>query len=87
MTNHPNRSTWRGSMRPPSPDQIRASREAAGLTQEAASRLAGLSCQPRWAEYEAGRKVPSAALWELWLLRVDQHPTHRISRRRAGGTG
>jgi predicted transcriptional regulator len=86
MSSHPNRSTWRRGNRPPTPEEIRASREAAGLTQEAAASLAGLSCQPRWAEYEAGRKRPSSTLWELWLLRVDQHPTHRMTPRTPSST-
>lgn len=85
MSNHPNRSTWRRGIRPPSPDEIRASRDAAGITQDAAARLIGLSSQSRWAEYEAGMKVPGAALWELWLLLVDQHPSMRLTRRRGSG--
>lgn len=82
MANHPNRSTWRRDIKPPTVDEIRASRAAAGLTQDAAANLIGLSTQSRWAEYETGVRLPGAALWELWLLLVDQHPTLTVRRRR-----
>ena len=78
MTAHPNRSTWRSEIPPPTPDEIRATREAAGLSQQAAAKLAGLSSQSRWAEYEAGVRRPAAQAWELWLLRVDKHPTLKL---------
>lgn len=85
MSNHPHRSTWRRGIKPPSPDEIRASRDAAGLTQEAAARLIGLSSTARWGEYEIGMRMPTSQLWELWLLLVDQHPALRLARRRGAG--
>jgi len=44
----------------PTPEQVRAARKAAGLTQEAAARHAGLGSRTRWAEYESGmRRMPA----------------------------
>lgn len=82
MTNHPHRSTWRSGLAPPSPEEIRAHRLAAGMTLSEAATLAGLSSHSRWAEYESGVKRPGAALWELWLLRADLHPTLVLRKRR-----
>lgn len=65
----------------PTPADIRAAREAAGLSLTQAARLAGLAHRARWAEYEAGTRSPSAAVWELFLLRVEQHPTHVLRER------
>ncbi len=62
----------------PSPDEVRAAREELGLTLAEAAAVAGLGAGPRWAEYENGKKRPSAAVWELFLLRTGQHPTHRL---------
>jgi transcriptional regulator with XRE-family HTH domain len=43
----------------PTPEQVRAARKAAGLTQEQAAERAGLGSRTRWAEYEAGtRSMP-----------------------------
>lgn len=51
----------------PTPDAIRASRDAAGLTQAGAAGLLMLSGPVRWAEYEAGtRRMPTIA-WRYWL--------------------
>lgn len=38
----------------PTPDQLRADRAAAGLTQAQAAALAGYGARERWAELEAG---------------------------------
>lgn len=81
MANHPNRSTWRCAIAPPSPQEVRASREAVGLTQAQAAEIAGLASSKRWQEYEAGERRPAAATWELWLLRTDRHPTHELRER------
>lgn len=78
MTAHPNRSTWRSALPAPSPDEIRAAREAAGMTQAEAAVAAGLSGWRQWAAWESGERRPGAQAWELWLLRVERHPTHRL---------
>ena len=81
MTTHPNRSTWRSELPAPTPDEIRAAREAAGLTQPAAAKLAGLAGWRQWSAWESGERRPAAQAWELWLLRVDKHPAYRLTRR------
>lgn len=81
MTAHPNRSTWRSALPVPSPDEIRAAREAAGMTQAEAAALAGLSGWRQWSAWESGERRPAAQAWELWLLRVKRHPTHELRQR------
>jgi len=76
--NHPNRSTWRSDLPEPTPEAIRAAR--GGLTQSDAAALAG-TVKNRWAEYESGVRRPHWGLWEMFLLRTDQHPTHRLQAR------
>jgi hypothetical protein len=70
----------------PSPEEIRAARKHAGLTQTAAGQLvtnAGAKAYRTWQRYEAPlghpehRPIP-IGLWELFLLLTDQHPTHRM---------
>jgi len=56
----------------PTPDQVRAARTAAGLTQAAAAALVHLSGQVRWAEYENGTRNIDLARWELFLLKTGQ---------------
>lgn len=65
----------------PTPEQIRASRESAGLTQHQAAMRVGLKSGMRWSEYERGERRPHPVLWELWLLRTGQHPTHMLIER------
>lgn len=70
MVNHPNRSKRRdapGST--PKPDQIRAAREAAGLTQTEAAKL--IYCGLRaWQEWEHANREMHPAFWELFKLKV-----------------
>jgi DNA (cytosine-5)-methyltransferase 1 len=72
MTNHPNRSVGHPA-RNPSPADVRAAREAAGLTQAQAAALVYAS--PRnWQQWEqeagsnARRMHP--AIWELFRLKA-----------------
>jgi hypothetical protein len=53
------------------------------LTQAQAAESVGLGAPERWAEYENGARSPDAARWALFLLLADQHPTHKLSRRRS----
>ena len=68
MSNHPNR----GPTVPPSnpaPEAIRAGREAAGLTQTAASTLVHSTLR-RWQEWEEGKHRMHPGLWELFQLKT-----------------
>ena len=58
----------------PTPEVVLQARTAAGLTQEAAAQLLG-SHNRQWRCYEAGDRAMSAPLWELFLLKTNQHPT------------
>lgn len=65
---HPNRSR-RSPARNPTPAEIRAAREAAGLTQTAAAAL--IYCSLRgWQQWEAGERSMHPAFWELWRLKA-----------------
>lgn len=56
-------------MTSPKPSQVRAAREAAGLTQTAAAAL--IYCTLRgWQEWEAGNRRMHPALWELFQLKT-----------------
>jgi putative transcriptional regulator len=66
MANHPNRS--KSPHASPKPEQIRAAREAAGLTQTEAAELIHGSLRA-WQQYEAGDRIMHAGLWELFRLK------------------
>lgn len=70
----------------PSPEQIRAARERAGLTQTQAAGLvspASAAGYKTWSGYEQPvetrnhRAIPLAA-WELFLLLTNQHPSMHL---------
>lgn len=70
----------------PSPEEVRAVRERAGLTQEQAATLvspASRSPYKTWAAYEtpvgnANHRAIPLATWELFLLLVEEHPTTKL---------
>ncbi len=62
----------------PAAAEITAVRQAAGLTQAKSAHLVHVAIGT-WKQYEAGTRTPHAALWELYLLKSGQHPTHIIS--------
>jgi hypothetical protein len=72
---------------PPAPAQIRLAREKAGLSQTAAMQLvsdAGAKSYRTWQRYEAPTDSPDhraipIGIWELFLLRTSQHPTHALA--------
>jgi DNA-binding transcriptional regulator YiaG len=78
VSNHPNRS--RRPAADATPAAIRAARLAAGLTQTQAGALCHRSLRA-WQDAEAGTRNLDAAAWELFLLRVGQHPTHAMKTR------
>lgn len=70
MTNHPNRS--RRADNPaanPSPAEIRAAREAAGLTQSQAAALVH-STLSAWQRWEQAERSMHPALWELFRIKA-----------------
>ena len=73
----------------PSPAQVRQARENVGLTQGQAAQMvsmASVKSYRTWQNYETPvgrlehRAIP-LAVWELFLLLTNQHPTHGISPR------
>ena len=68
--NHPNRSRRSDApARNPSPEEIRAAREAAGLTQTDAAAL--IYCSLRgWQDWEAGERKMHPAFWELFRSKM-----------------
>lgn len=70
MTNHHNRS-GRSPYRNPTPDEIRAAREAAGLTQEAAAGVVR-SSRMAWQKWELAERKMHPGLWRLFKLEVAQ---------------
>lgn len=69
MENHPNRSRAGSPAQNPAPAEIRAAREAAGLSQTAAAAL--IHCTLRgWQEWEAGNRRMHPGLWELFRIKT-----------------
>jgi DNA-binding transcriptional regulator YiaG len=72
MANHPNRSRGHQPGANPKPAEIRAAREAAGLTQSAAAELV-YSTLRTWQDWEtdgAQNRRMHPAIWELWLIKT-----------------
>lgn len=69
MTSHPNRSRRPSPAATPTPEQIRAVREGAGLTQSQAGALvhAGLRA---WQKWELGERRMHPAFWDLFQRRL-----------------
>ena len=65
-------------MQSPTPTEIRAAREAAGLTQTEAGALCHRGLRA-WQAAELGERNLDAAAWELFLLRTGQHPQGRLA--------
>jgi putative transcriptional regulator len=63
-------------MNTPDPADIRAAREAAGLSQEQAAAVVHLGNRMRWSEYERGARGMDPARWELFLIKVGRHPDY-----------
>jgi hypothetical protein len=63
---------------PPTPSQIYYWRkEKMGLTQAEASCLVHVT--PRgWQWWEAGKREMPIGLWEIFLIKIDQHPNYKF---------
>lgn len=57
-------------MTSPTPEQIRAVREAASLTQAQAAALVGSPSRKAWENWERGRNKMPPAKWELFRNKV-----------------
>ena len=73
MTNHPSRSAGHPA-RNPKPAEVRAAREAAGLTQAQAAALVCASLR-NWQQWEQTEGASSArrmhpAIWELFRMKT-----------------
>lgn len=68
MPNHPNRSRAGSAARNPDPVEVRAVREAAGLSQTAAADLIHTTCRT-WQQWEAGDRKMHPAFWELFRIK------------------
>lgn len=64
-------------MSPPTPDEVRAARLAAGLTQAQAAELVHYGRALRWSDLECGRHAVPAAVWELFQIKTGTHPAFR----------
>lgn len=64
----------------PSPEEVRAAREAAGLNQTQAAAMVYLAGKNRWSEIENGVRPIEAARWELFLVKTGNHPDYRPAR-------
>lgn len=53
----------------PTPDAIRAAREAAGLTQASAAALVYVGLRT-WNRWEAGQAAMHPAIWELYMIKI-----------------
>jgi len=70
MTAHPNRSKRPdASGANPSPEEIRATRDALGLTQRAAAALIYGTVRA-WEDWEAGTRRMHPTSWELFRMRA-----------------
>lgn len=58
-------------MQSPTPNEIRAARERAGLTQTQAAHLIHGTMRA-WQEWEAGNRKMHPGLWELFCIKVAQ---------------
>lgn len=68
---HPNRSKSRTAAGNPTPAQIVAAREKAGLTQTAAGEIIRGTLRG-WQNYESGERRMHPGLWELFRIKTGQ---------------
>lgn len=69
MSNHPNRGRVGTAARNPAPDEVRSTREAAGLSQTAAAELI-YSTLRTWQDWEAGKARMHPAFFELFRINI-----------------
>lgn len=64
-------------MNPPTPEEIKSARAAAGLTQSSAAALIYVSLRT-WQQWEAADREMSPAFFELFLLKIKPKLKRRI---------
>ena len=81
MPNHPNRGP-KGPSSNPAPAEIRAAREAAGLTQTAAAIIIG-STMRAWQDWESGARRCHPTMWRAWLhlAGIERIPFRAVSQK------
>lgn len=57
----------------PTPEEVRAARDAAGLTQGQAAELVYMGHAKRWSEVERGVYAMHPGLWELFRIKTTKH--------------
>ena len=62
-------------MKVPTSDEVRATRAAAGITQQRSAEMVYQASSSNWRAYESGRIKMHPCAWELFLLKTGQHPT------------
>jgi len=70
MTNHPNRGSRRAN---PKPAAVKAAREAAGLTQDAAAQVLHTTITV-WQQWEYGLRRMHPAFFELFQIKTARPP-------------
>ncbi|MCL5096467.1 MAG: helix-turn-helix domain-containing protein [Candidatus Omnitrophica bacterium] len=68
MSNHPNRSRAGSAAQTPTPEEVRAAREAAGISQTAAAERIHSTLRT-WQDWEAGKARMHSGLWELFRIK------------------
>jgi hypothetical protein len=67
----------------PTPDEVKAARVAAGLTQTAAADLVHRTLR-NWQQWESGARRIDLALWDLFQLKVNLWIAHRYPSEASG---
>ena len=70
MVNHPNRSKKKGPSATPTPAQIVALRDKAGLTQTQAAAVVFTTLR-NWQQWEGGERRMHPAFYELFRMKVN----------------
>lgn len=79
----------------PTPEEIKAARKHAGLTQAQAAQLISPATSRgsyrTWQAYEVaagkdGHNAIPLVVWEMFLLLTGQHPTMKLTRKRVSST-
>jgi putative transcriptional regulator len=64
---------------PPTPDQIfRLRKLVMGYTQSEAADMVYVTLRA-WQWWEAGKREMPIGLWELFLIKIDQHPKYKYA--------